>query len=394
MSSIAADMADMNFESIGGAIQKVKDAGMSFVPKNSGEAKAAAAGAVAGGTAGSIIPFVGTAIGAFTGAAAGVFGMRKKQQRQKQESLETSEEYLIASLSATDSKAAALTKKIEAARDRVRPALKQIEILGKRQVQAYTDLSLYISAGKEVLRLMEEKAIPAAQERFEKSNGNLIAQDELESLQTKYKALNQRVTDLYDEHASSFIAINIMSEQKKYYISINGMLNNTLRQGTLQWKRMQIQAGTTIEQTKASKVLEESKDFSGTMMRQNAKLHQINTERMQDLSNRGLIDPEAMLESIAILKGISDKAHTESVDISARRNQLEKAVEELAQSMKNAANREMKQLLGYSPASKLQIEDGSKKKSKGEFNGSAEGAAKAAPQQEKPKPGKPRGLDL
>jgi hypothetical protein len=62
--------------------------------------------------------------------------------------------------------------------------------------------------------------------------------------------------------------------------------------------------------------------------------------------------------------------------------------------MKNAANREMKQLLGYSPASKLQIEDGSKKKSKGEFNGSAEGAAKAAPQQEKPKPGKPRGLDL
>lgn len=164
----------------------------------------------------------------------------------------------------------------------------------------FHELELYIAAGEEKLRELDDTVIPALREEAKDANDMLKAQ-ELRDLTSARDDLERRVHDLRltrQVTMQGLPSIRIVQENDKGLVNkINSTMTNTIPL----W-RQQLAIAVTIARTQqAAKSVEAATDLTNDLLRENAEtLNQSNADTRRQIE-RGVFDIDAVKEANAKL---------------------------------------------------------------------------------------------
>ncbi len=194
--------------------------------------------------------------------------------------------------------------------------IKSLDKLYEKTLEFYDELALYIAAGEEKLKELDEVTIPAKAAEVEAaskgdgkdggdgngdgSDGVIIAQ-ELRDLRAARDDLERRVHDLKltrQVTMQSLPSIRLVQENDKSLVTkINSTLVNTIPL----WETQLAQAVTIQRSAEAAKAVKEASDLTNELLTANAKnLRQANRTVREEME-RGVFDIEAVKEANAEL---------------------------------------------------------------------------------------------
>ena len=174
--------------------------------------------------------------------------------------------------------------------------IKSLDKLYESSLDFYNDLALFIAAGEEKLRLLDEEEIPAMAKVVENApeeEGVLRAQ-ELRDMRAARDDLERRVYDLKltrQVTMQSLPSIRLVQENDKSLVNkINSTLVNTLPL----WETQLAQAVTIFRSREAAKTVKEATDLTNDLLQKNAEnLQAANCEVRKEME-RGVFDIEAV----------------------------------------------------------------------------------------------------
>lgn len=174
--------------------------------------------------------------------------------------------------------------------------IKSLDKLYESSLDFYNDLALFIAAGEEKLRLLDEEEIPAMAKVVENApeeEGVLRAQ-ELRDLRAARDDLERRVYDLKltrQVTMQSLPSIRLVQENDKSLVNkINSTLVNTLPL----WETQLAQAVTIFRSREAAKTVKEATDLTNDLLQKNAENLQAANREVRKEMERGVFDIEAV----------------------------------------------------------------------------------------------------
>ena len=204
-------------------------------------------------------------------------------------------------------------------------------------------LELYIAAGEEKLRELDEQIIPQQAGAVDESDDTLAAQH-LRDLRAVRDDLERRVHDLRltrQVSMQSLPSIRLVQENDKALI---GKINSTLINTVPLWRQQLAQALTIHRSREAAEAVAAASDLTNDLLRANAdNLRQANAETRRQIE-RGVFDIEAVSEAnktlIATIEDslrIADQGRAARAEANAELNSLE---QQLRDSLAAASARE------------------------------------------------------
>jgi len=204
-------------------------------------------------------------------------------------------------------------------------------------------LELYIAAGEEKLRELDEQIIPQQADAVDESDDTLAAQH-LRDLRAVRDDLERRVHDLRltrQVSMQSLPSIRLVQENDKALI---GKINSTLVNTVPLWRQQLAQALTIHRSREAAEAVAAASDLTNDLLRANAdNLRQANAETRRQIE-RGVFDIEAVSEAnktlIATIEDslrIADQGRAARAEANAELNSLE---QQLRNSLAAASARE------------------------------------------------------
>lgn len=168
-----------------------------------------------------------------------------------------------------------------------------LDRLYEANLEYFHTLELYISAGEEMLRRLDEEIIPAKEQAAKDSDEVLDAQG-LRDLRSTRDDLERRVHDLKltrQVTMQSLPSIRLVQENDKSLISkINSTMVNTIPL----WRQQLAQAVTIHRSGQAAKTIKAATDLTNELLMSNAEnLRQANRE-VRQLVERGVFDIETV----------------------------------------------------------------------------------------------------
>ncbi len=189
--------------------------------------------------------------------------------------------------------------------------IKSLDKLYEKTLGFYDELALYIAAGEEKLKELDEVTIPAKAAEVEAasaegddgkggSDGVLVAQ-ELRDLRAARDDLERRVHDLRltrQVTMQSLPSIRLVQENDKSLVTrINSTLVNTIPL----WETQLAQAVTIQRSAEAARAVKEASDLTNELLTANARnLRQANRTVREEME-RGVFDIEAVKQANAEL---------------------------------------------------------------------------------------------
>lgn len=174
--------------------------------------------------------------------------------------------------------------------------IKSLDKLYESSLDFYNDLALFIAAGEEKLRLLDEEEIPAMAKVVENApeeEGVLRAQ-ELRDLRAARDDLERRVYDLKltrQVTMQSLPSIRLVQENDKSLVNkINSTLVNTLPL----WETQLAQAVTIFRSREAAKTVKEATDLTNDLLQKKAENLQAANREVRKEMERGVFDIEAV----------------------------------------------------------------------------------------------------
>ena len=174
--------------------------------------------------------------------------------------------------------------------------IKSLDKLYESSLDFYNDLALFIAAGEEKLRLLDEEEIPAMAKVVENApeeEGVLRAQ-ELRDMRAARDDLERRVYDLKltrQVTMQSLPSIRLVQENDKSLVNkINSTLVNTLPL----WETQLAQAVTIFRSREAAKTVKEATDLTNDLLQKNAENLQAANREVRKEMERGVFDIEAV----------------------------------------------------------------------------------------------------
>ncbi len=174
--------------------------------------------------------------------------------------------------------------------------IKSLDKLYESSLDFYNDLALFIAAGEEKLRLLDEEEIPAMAKVVENApeeEGVLRAQ-ELRDMRAARDDLERRVYDLKltrQVTMQSLPSIRLVQENDKSLVNkINSTLVNTLPL----WETQLAQAVTIFRSREAAKTVKEATDLTNELLQKNAENLQSANREVRKEMERGVFDIEAV----------------------------------------------------------------------------------------------------
>jgi len=174
--------------------------------------------------------------------------------------------------------------------------IKSLDLLYDKTLQFYDELALYIAAGEEKLRLLDEEEIPAMAKVVENApeeEGVLRAQ-ELRDLRAARDDLERRVHDLKltrQVTMQSLPSIRLVQENDK---SLVNKINSTLVNTVPLWETQLAQAVTIFRSREAAKTVKEANDLTNDLLKKNAENLQAANREVREQMERGVFDIEAV----------------------------------------------------------------------------------------------------
>ncbi|MEM7441644.1 MAG: toxic anion resistance protein [Pseudomonadota bacterium] len=174
--------------------------------------------------------------------------------------------------------------------------IKSLDKLYGKTLAFYDELALYIAAGEEKLKELDDKTIPAKEKEVEKAGkdkGVLKAQ-ELRDLRAARDDLERRVHDLKltrQVTMQSLPSIRLVQENDKSLVT---KINSTLVNTVPLWETQLAQAVTIHRSREAAAVVRQANDLTNELLESNAaNLQQANAEVRKQME-RGVFDIESI----------------------------------------------------------------------------------------------------
>jgi len=174
--------------------------------------------------------------------------------------------------------------------------IKSLDQLYDKTLAFYDELALYIAAGEEKLRVLDEDVIPAKAAAVEAApeDQQVMEAQELRDLRAARDDLERRVHDLKltrQVTMQSLPSIRLVQENDKSLVTkINSTMVNTLPL----WKTQLAQAVTIQRSSEAADAVREATDLTNELLTANADNLRIANRKVRDEMERSVFDIEAV----------------------------------------------------------------------------------------------------
>ncbi len=211
-----------------------------------------------------------------------------------------------------------------------------LDKLYKANLDYFHQLELYIAAGEEKLKQLDETEIPALASKAESDSDNMLAAQDLRDLRSARDDLERRVHDLRltrQVAMQSLPSIRLVQENDKTLVA---KIDSTLINTVPLWKNQLAQAVTIFRMGSAAKTVKEASDLTNELLESNAEtLRQGNAEVRTQLE-RGIFDVESVKKANATLIATIDDSLRIADEGKAARAKAEAEIKQMEQELRNA----------------------------------------------------------
>ena len=173
--------------------------------------------------------------------------------------------------------------------------IKSLDLLYEKTLAFYDELALYIAAGEEKLKRLDEVDIPAAERAMSDGQGDDVMEAQgLRDLRAARDDLERRVHDLKltrQVTMQSLPSIRLVQENDKSLVT---KINSTLVNTVPLWETQLAQAVTIQRSTAAAGAVKEANDLTNDLLRSNAKNLRDANRAVRKEMERGVFDIEAV----------------------------------------------------------------------------------------------------
>ena len=188
--------------------------------------------------------------------------------------------------------------------------IKSLDMLYEKTLAFYDELALYIAAGEEKLRVLDEKDIPALEVKIEKApeKDKVMRAQELRDLRAARDDLERRVHDLKltrQVTMQSLPSIRLVQENDKSLVT---KINSTLVNTVPLWETQLAQAVTIQRSAEAAAAVRDANDLTNELLTANAKNLRDSNKIIRQEMERGVFDIEAVKQANADLIGTIEES--------------------------------------------------------------------------------------
>lgn len=188
--------------------------------------------------------------------------------------------------------------------------IKSLDILYDKTLAFYDELALYIAAGEEKIRLLDENDIPAkdAEVQAAPEGEQVMKAQELRDLRAARDDLERRVHDLKltrQVTMQSLPSIRLVQENDKSLVT---KINSTLVNTVPLWETQLAQAVTIQRSAEAAAAVREANDLTNELLTSNAKNLRESNKMIRTEMERGVFDIEAVKQANADLIGTIEES--------------------------------------------------------------------------------------
>ncbi len=215
--------------------------------------------------------------------------------------------------------------------------IKNLDKLYEKTLDFYDELAIYIAAGEEKIKILDEVDIPAKQKIADDAaddDGVILAQ-ELRDLRASRDDLERRVFDLKltrQVTMQSLPSIRLVQENDKSLVT---KINSTLVNTVPLWETQLAQAVTISRSREAAKAVREANDLTNELLKSNAANLKIANREIREEIERGIFDIDAIKQANAdLIETIEDSLRIAD-EGKAKRVEAEKELKIMEAELKN-----------------------------------------------------------
>jgi uncharacterized protein YaaN involved in tellurite resistance len=188
--------------------------------------------------------------------------------------------------------------------------IKSLDLLYEKTLQFYDELALYIAAGEEKIKELDETAIPAKEKDVEAAaeNDKVMVAQELRDLRAARDDLERRVHDLKltrQVTMQSLPSIRLVQENDKSLVT---KINSTLVNTVPLWETQLAQAVTMQRSAEAAAAVRDANDLTNELLTANAANLRESNKMIRTEMERGVFDIEAVKQANADLIGTIEES--------------------------------------------------------------------------------------
>ena len=223
--------------------------------------------------------------------------------------------------------------------------IKSLDVLYEKTLTFYDELAIYIAAGEEKIKRLDDTDIPAKEAEVNNApeeQGVMKAQ-ELRDLRSARDDLERRVHDLKltrQVTMQSLPSIRLVQENDKSLVT---KINSTLVNTVPLWETQLAQAVTIQRSSEAAEAVRDANDLTNELLEANAKNLREANKTIREEMERGVFDIEAVknanAELIATIEESLEIADEGKAKRAAAEVELQKMEEELKKTLASAKAR-------------------------------------------------------
>ena len=215
--------------------------------------------------------------------------------------------------------------------------IKSLDLLYEKTLAFYDELALYIAAGEEKLRELDETAIPAKQAEVEAApeNDQVMKAQELRDLRAARDDLERRVHDLKltrQVTMQSLPSIRLVQENDKSLVT---KINSTLVNTVPLWETQLAQAVTIQRSAEAAHAVRDANDLTNELLTANAANLRESNKTIRQEMERGVFDIEAVKQANADLIGTIQESLQIADEGKARRAAAEGELQKMEKELRD-----------------------------------------------------------
>ncbi|WP_135501243.1 toxic anion resistance protein [Roseovarius aestuariivivens] len=215
--------------------------------------------------------------------------------------------------------------------------IKSLDLLYEKTLQFYDELALYIAAGEEKLKQLDDKEIPAKEQEVQDApeNDQVMKAQELRDLRAARDDLERRVHDLKltrQVTMQSLPSIRLVQENDKSLVT---KINSTLVNTVPLWETQLAQAVTIQRSAEAAGAVRDANDLTNELLTANAKNLRDANKMIREEMERGVFDIAAVKQANADLIGTIEESLQIADEGKARRAAAEEELKKMEKELRD-----------------------------------------------------------
>ncbi len=200
-----------------------------------------------------------------------------------------------------------ITDQMESHKTQLLTDVVTLDKLYEANLDFFHKLEIYITAGEEKLRRLDNEEIPALVAQATVNTDDMVMAQSLRDLRSARDDLERRVHDLRltrQVAMQSLPSIRLVQENDKTLIN---KINSTLINTVPLWKNQLAQAVTIFRMSDAAKVVKEASDLTNELLEKNAETLRAGNAEVRKEMERGVFDIESVKKANqALIETIND----------------------------------------------------------------------------------------